>query len=245
MEYAKTANIRRTCQKNVVLPRKPEPVNVEEELLVVKQQCVQPFDLSRLTHLRRQMYILKVRSSSVTLAEFEKLLRECGVKVTHQVAEAVLGSDPGDIRKVMEGIDRVGCSEERRMAIRESFRMVDTEGQDSVEYRKLRDANPAMPRLLEMFIRPLEKHVSIREYENVLIDLSVLYPDDDTFMKLISFTRTIPKPDKCRVLVRFISGEERLVELTAAPGTMKQDKTSLLRRLALHGIRDVQSLTLQ
>lgn len=209
----------------------------------MKQQVVSPFDLSRLSFFRKRLYTTKIKGHGlVSVAELLAMCKECGVAVGTRVAEAMLGSDPGDVGRVMAGLEQAGCSEARRASIRAAFATIDTEGLDSFEYRRLRDAGPLVEGINVMFCRPLEKLVSLREFENVLTDLSVLYPNNPDFTQLISFKAPPPKLERCTVKVTFISGAQKVYELTAAPGSMKTDRGSLTRRLSLLGVKDVQKI---
>ncbi|CUG86053.1 Hypothetical protein, putative [Bodo saltans] len=109
--------------------------------------------------------------------------------------------------------------------------------------------------LLEMFARPLERHVSRREFEGILSDLSVLYRTDEEYRALFerpqSSSQTAHKSlqpqqlgngdDVHKIRVTHVSGEVKVVEI-AAQSAMKLDKGSLTRRLGLLGIRDIQRL---
>ena len=243
MEIAKLAKLNTPQQASVILPRAPEKIHLDEEYVALKQQVVRPFDLSKLSFFRKRLYVAKIKGNGLaSVAEFMGMCKECSVVVNPRVALAMLQADPGDVGNVMAGLERAGCSEARTAAIRGAFALIDVDNQDSVEYRKMRDAGPVVEDILVMFCRPLEKLVSLREFENILTDLSVLYPTDQEFSQLITFRAPPAKLERCTVRVTFVSGAQKVFELTAAPGSMKTDRGSLTRRLSLLGVKDVQKI---
>lgn len=253
MELEKLATLRRPTAEHLVIPPSHREHDAGDVAFDIKLQCVAPFDLTKLNALRRLMYIKRVHSPMVSLDELSEVLRNGGVKIDKERVSALLGlKERNSIVDVMTAIDQAGCSQSRRDMLRNYFAKLDVEKVDSVEYRQLRIALPS-EQLREMFARPLERHVSSREFEGVLADLSVLYPTDSEFRKLFEYDQprcdalaaaSQVKDERHRIRITTMAGEVKVVEISATGPAMKLDKVSLKRRLSLLGITDVQKLEL-
>jgi Ca2+-binding EF-hand superfamily protein len=251
MELQRQAALQRPSVDRLALPQQkviPEP---EDVVLGVKLQCVAPFDLAKLGSLRKLLYVHRVRTDMIDVDELGQILKQAGVVLHKDQTRALLGhKDRGSVSSVMAAIDKVGCSPGRRQMLNDAFTAIDSEKCDSVEYRRLRTMLPSEG-LLEMFARPLERHVSRREFEGILSDLSVLYRTDEEYRALFerppspgagaTSSNNVSAETTHRIRITHVSGEVKVVEI-AAQAAMKLDKGSLTRRLGLLGIRDIQRL---
>lgn len=267
MELQRLASLQRPSADRLALPQQKIIQDPEDVVLAVKLQCVAPFDLAKLSTLKRLLYVHRVRTTDIDVDELEKILKQAGVTLLKDQVRALLNhTNRGSVVSVMTSLDRVGCSAHRRQLLKDTFTTIDTEHCDSVEYRRLRTILPSEG-LLELFARPLERHVSRREFEGILSDLSVLYANDDEFRALFerppsaalkgaatrqgysgpsglaaASPRSVDDSASThKIRITHVSGEVKVVEI-AAQAAMKLDKGSLTRRLGLLGIRDIQRL---
>lgn len=241
MELMKDPSVRQP-KAPIKLPVKQAPVVREDVLLNLKLQVVKPFELSKLSTLRKNLYVAKVRNDTLDANELRTLLLDSGCTVSLEECRALLRGDIGSLGTMMTDLESVGYPSSRAQFVERGFAKIDTENVGSMEYRRLRDALPKSPELLDMFLRPLEKHVSLREFQSVLADLSVLYTTEQ-FEQMLDFrSGAATGVETCLVRVTFLSGEQKQYTLTAAAGTMRKDKGSLTRRLALLGVRDCQKI---
>lgn len=249
MELQRMSALQRPSVARLALPQQKHVLDPEDVIADVKLQCVAPFDLSKLNALRRLLYVHRVRTADIDVDELQHIMHQGAVRIDKDHVRALLhNSNRGSVVSVMTALDQAGCSARRRQMLADAFAAMDVEGCDSVEYRRLRTMLSS-EHLLEMFARGLERHVSRREFQGILSDLSILYRTDDEFRALFE-PPPLPQTKhgsgdgvECthRIRVTHVSGEVKVVEI-AAQASMKLDKGSLMRRLGLLGVHDVQKL---